>query len=78
MVSQHIIVMEYNPLWADMFEAEAAAIKKILGENCIEVHHIGSTSVVGLAAKPIIDIMPIVYRLDDVDKAAIEFEKNRL
>lgn len=74
-MAQHIIITEYNPLWAEMFAAEAANISAILGKNCIAVHHIGSTSVVGLAAKPIIDIMPIVYSLEDVDKAAPEFEK---
>lgn len=74
-MAQHIIVAEYNPLWTKMFEAEAMKIGNILGENCIEIHHIGITSVVGLAAKPIIDIMPIVYNLEDVDKVATEFEK---
>lgn len=74
-MAQHIIVTECNPLWTKMFEAEAAKIKHILGDNCIAIHHIGSTSVVGFAAKPIIDIMPIVYNLEDVDKAAAEFEK---
>ena len=72
---QHVIVREYNPLWTKMFETEAVEIKKILGENCIEIHHIGSTSVAGLAAKPIIDIMPVVYRLEDVDKVAPAFER---
>ena len=74
-MAQHIIVTDYNPLWARMFETEAVQIQNILGENCIAIHHIGSTSVAGLAAKPIIDIMPVVYRLEDVDKAAAEFEK---
>lgn len=74
-MAQHIIVTEYNPSWADMFETEAVRITAILGQNCIAVHHIGSTSVMGLAANPIIDIMPIVYSLKDVDKAASEFEK---
>lgn len=74
-MAQHIVVTEYNPLWADMFETEAMKIKKILSKNCIAIHHIGSTSVVGLAAKPIIDILPVVYNLKDVDEAAAEFEK---
>jgi len=74
-MAQHIIVTKYNPLWADMFETEAAKITAILGKNCSAVHHIGSTAVAGLAAKPIIDIMPIVYSLEDVDKVAPEFEK---
>lgn len=74
-MAQHIVVTEYNPLWIDMFEKETMEIKKILGENCVAIHHIGSTSVVGLAAKPIIDIMPIVHNLENVDKVASEFEK---
>lgn len=74
-MAQHIVVTEYNPLWTDMFEKEAMEIKKILGENCVAIHHIGSTSVVGLAAKPVIDIMPIVHSLENVDKVASEFEK---
>lgn len=74
-MAQHIVVTEYNPLWVDMFEAESAKIKDILNGNCIEVYHIGSTSVAGLAAKPVIDIMPVVYDLEEVDKVSAEFEK---
>ena len=39
------------------------------------IHHIGSTAIVGLAAKPIIDIMPVVKRLDEVDVVSNKFEK---
>lgn len=74
-MSQHIIVTEYNPAWPQMFEQEVAAIQKILGENCIAIHHIGSTAVPGLAAKPIIDIMPVVKSLTDVDEVSKELEK---
>lgn len=73
-MAQHIVVKEYNPAWREMFQEEAAVIKEILGDNCVEVHHIGSTAVAGLAAKPVIDIMPVVYRLDKVDAAACKFE----
>ena len=72
---QHVIVTKYNPAWSHMFENEAKIIKEILGENCIAIHHIGSTSIVGLDAKPIIDIMPVVESLDAVDAVASEFEK---
>lgn len=41
-MAQHIIVTKYNPLWADMFEIEAAKITAVLGKNCSAVHHIGS------------------------------------
>lgn len=72
---QHIIVTEYNPEWTALFEKEAKLIKSILKENCVAVYHIGSTAVIGLKAKPIIDIMPIVYDLQKVDDIAEEFVK---
>lgn len=72
---QHIVVTEYNPVWSQIFGGEAEEIKQILGENCVSIHHIGSTAVVGLAAKPIIDIMPIVKNLDLVDLLSSEFEE---
>ena len=75
-MAQHIIVTEYNPLWSEMFKSESEIIKQILGNNCIEVHHIGSTAVPGLKAKPIIDIMPIVVDIQKVDSVASEFEKS--
>ena len=71
---QHIVVTEYNPLWKEMFVKEAEKIKNILKENLIEIHHIGSTSVPGMAAKPIIDIMPVVRSINDVDNLKNEFE----
>lgn len=72
---QHIVVTEYNPVWSQMFGSEAEEIKQILGGNCVSIYHIGSTAVVGLAAKPIIDIMPIVKNLDLIDLLSSEFEK---
>lgn len=54
-----IEVVPYNSLWPRQFEAEAAVIKKALGDNCVEVYHVGSTSVLGLSAKPIIDVIVV-------------------
>ncbi|MCP4923601.1 MAG: GrpB family protein [bacterium] len=62
-----IEVVPYDPDWATLFEAEAEKIKEVLGENCLEIHHIGSTSVPGLAAKPIIDMIPVVKNITEVD-----------
>lgn len=68
---QHIVVVDYDPQWAEMFRAEAAKIKEILGKNCVAVYHIGSTAVEGLAAKPIIDIMPVVTDLAQDDRVNV-------
>ena len=72
---QHIVVVDYDPLWPLLFRKEADAISRILGDNLVLIHHIGSTSVPFLAAKPIIDIMPVVKDLSDVDAVSEEFVK---
>ena len=53
-------VIPYDPLWPEMFRLEGARIEPALGSNCVAIHHIGSTSIPGLCAKPIIDILPVV------------------
>ncbi len=69
-----IEVAPYDPNWPHVFEKEAAVIKEALGHNCVAIHHIGSTSVPGLAAKPIIDMIPVVRDITKVDSynAAME------
>ena len=56
---ERIEIVEYNPEWPLAFEREAAAILKACHPWVIEVHHVGSTAVPGLAAKPVLDIMPV-------------------
>ena len=51
-----IEVVEYDPQWAEEFQSYAVKIKAVLGHLAMSVEHVGSTSVPGLAAKPIIDI----------------------
>ncbi len=55
-------VMPHNQNWAKIFEAEKINIQNALGENCTNIHHIGSTSIPGLIAKPIIDILVVVKK----------------
>jgi len=50
-----------------MFDAEAVVLRRCLGDNAMAIHHIGSTAVPGLCAKPIIDLLVEVASLDDVD-----------
>ena len=74
-MSQHIVVTNYDPLWTKKFEKEALLIKNIIADNCISIYHIGSTSVPGLAAKPIIDIMVVVRSLEAIDTVAEKFSE---
>jgi GrpB-like predicted nucleotidyltransferase (UPF0157 family) len=55
-----ILIVEYDPRWPQLFEHEAARIRVALGHHALAVEHVGSTSVPGLAAKPIIDMLLVV------------------
>lgn len=60
-----VVVADYDPAWPAWFARTAAAIRDACGAPVIRVEHIGSTSVPGLAAKPIIDVMPLLARVVD-------------
>lgn len=62
-----VVVTEYNTEWPRLFKAEAEHLRRVFGDQLVEIHHIGSTSVPGLKAKPIIDIMPVVRDIRAVD-----------
>lgn len=53
---REIVIVDYNPAWADRFASERGRIIAALGPKARRVDHIGSTAVPGLPAKPIIDI----------------------
>jgi GrpB-like predicted nucleotidyltransferase (UPF0157 family)/ADP-ribose pyrophosphatase YjhB (NUDIX family) len=63
-----IEIVDYDPTWPQLFEREAARIRAALGEQIVLLEHAGSTSVPGLAAKPLIDILLIVP--NSADEAA--------
>lgn len=55
-----ITLVEYDPSWSDLFEQEANRIRSVLGNKALQIEHVGSTSVPGLCAKPIIDMLLVV------------------
>ncbi|MCG1011072.1 MAG: GrpB family protein [Tepidanaerobacteraceae bacterium] len=55
-----ITLVEYDPSWPELFEREAKRIREVLGSKALQIEHVGSTSVPGLCAKPIIDILLVV------------------
>ena len=69
-----IEVVEYNPLWPKRFESERDLLHRTLRDVAVEIHHIGSTAVPGLAAKPIIDILIEVTDLSALDSLDGEME----
>jgi GrpB-like predicted nucleotidyltransferase (UPF0157 family) len=59
-LSCRIRIVDYDPQWPDLFAREADRIRTVLGSRALRIEHTGSTSVAGLAAKPIIDILLVV------------------
>ena len=55
-----IELRDYDPRWPELFEREAARVRSILGDQVRQLEHVGSTSVPGLAAKPVIDMVLVL------------------
>ncbi len=52
-----VALMSHDSIWSDIFEKERKILEKILDDASIHIEHIGSTSIRGLTAKPVIDIL---------------------
>jgi len=63
-----ITIVSYDPAWPKIYEDEKNRILKVIGEKVVEIEHIGSTSIAGLGAKPIINIMAGLRGLSDADE----------
>lgn len=67
-----IALVEYDPRWPDLFAQEAARVRAALGEGLIvAVEHFGSTSVPGLAGKPVIDLLVGVRSVAEAREHAV-------
>lgn len=60
-------VIPYDMRWPDYFKQEANRIQNVLGVHLKEIHHIGSTAIPNMTAKPIIDILLECNNLDEID-----------
>ncbi len=64
-----ITIEDYDPVWNDIFIKEKKFIEKLLRDLNPSIEHIGSTSVPGLASKPIVDILIGLKSIVDLDKS---------
>ena len=69
-----IVLTEHNPCWVDWYKEEVALLKSVL-PNGIEYHHVGSTAIKGIMAKPIVDILIVVNSIAQMRQAADILEK---
>ncbi len=65
-MSEPVIVVDYDPLWPGRYEALRAPLAEALGGLAVEIVHVGSTSVPGLAAKPVIDLNILLRSRSDL------------
>jgi GrpB-like predicted nucleotidyltransferase (UPF0157 family) len=66
-MTRKVEVVSYDPTWPAQFQIEADLLRTILGPEIVAIHHIGSTSIPGIKAKPIIDIILVVCDIERVD-----------
>lgn len=71
---RHITVVPYDPDWVHEFERASASASFAIGDNLLEIHHIGSTAIAGMHAKPVIDMLAIVSDIMVVDRRAAQME----
>jgi len=70
-VPEPIVIVEYDPAWPLEFERLRERASAALGDVAISIEHIGSTAVLGLAAKPLIDLVVVV----EPDKVELAIER---
>ena len=72
---RNIIVVPFDPLWSERFRQEALRISAVFSQELISIHHIGSTAIPGMMAKPVLDIMPVVreiHRVESFNSAMVQ------
>ncbi len=67
-------LVPHDPRWAVMAQGEGKALATALGSTLLVVHHIGSTAIPGISAKPILDLIPVVTGLPELDIRKGEIE----
>jgi GrpB-like predicted nucleotidyltransferase (UPF0157 family) len=78
-VLRRVEVVPHSPGWAAGFRAEADRLTAVPGDEVTAIHHIGSTAIPGISAKPIIDILLAVREVERLDElrpemAALDYE----
>ncbi|MFN6483363.1 MULTISPECIES: GrpB family protein [unclassified Nostoc] len=67
-------VVPHNLTWRSKFDDESKHVALTLGENVVAIHHIGSTAIPNIYAKPIIDLLVEVENIAKVDDCSLDME----
>lgn len=60
-------LLPHDSRWSDLADAEAHILAEAIGPCLLTIHHVGSTAIPGIRAKPILDLMPVVSSLAELD-----------
>lgn len=63
-----VVLSPHDPRWSAMARDAGAAFAEAVGSNVVFIHHIGSTAIPGISAKPILDLIPVVRSLSELDR----------
>ena len=74
-MSRRVVVVPHDPAWSTGFATAYTGVAPALGANLVALHHIGSTAIPGIYAKPIIDILAVVTNIELVDQSNAELER---
>ena len=67
-MSEQVHIATYDPRWPACFEEERGRVEEVIGRRLVEVEHVGSTAVLGLDAKPVIDVMVGLESMSEADR----------
>ncbi len=70
-----VMLSSYNPEWKKIYKKEKELLLSVLGDQVLDIQHIGSTSVPGVKSKPIIDIAVAVEKIKDAENLIESVEK---
>jgi len=73
-VADRVVIVPYDPAWPAIFAKLGSSLRDALGGTALRIDHIGSTSVPGLASKPIIDIQISVVSFEPLDAFRLPLE----
>jgi GrpB-like predicted nucleotidyltransferase (UPF0157 family) len=71
---QRVFLRPYDSRWAEEFARESSAIANALGSILVAIHHIGSTAIPGIRAKPVIDMLAVTTHVSLLDESATRLE----
>lgn len=64
----NVVIVEYDPHWPEAYREEAERIAEVLEHDFVDIQHVGSSAVPGLAAKPVIDVMVAVEHFKSIEE----------